>query len=780
MLRRIRVSRWRERGLRFLGTALILTLFGGAAFSLVMYTAVHHTAQPEFCNSCHLMEPYYESWKSSAHGEVGCIECHYEPGSLETLEGKFKALSQVAKYVTRTAGTKPWAEVSDQSCMRSGCHSVRMLEGPVQFGRVKFDHRQHLLESQRGRRLRCVTCHSQIMQGQHFSVTPTVCFTCHFKPNANGERPEKTTDCLLCHGPPKEPVEVAGREFAHTDYVARGVNCKECHNPVIQGEAVVRKERCHQCHGEVGHVERIGETAFLHEKHVTEKKVECFECHEEIQHGLLPLQKPGAPSKDSCGACHASPHDAALELYAGTGAVGVPDQPSRMYTTRVVCAACHTGRTGYLATGAGLGAPVELAAGAGAVKTSAHAGNGQPLFERGAAHGPMVAAAGNADCIHCHGTGYDGLLVQWQAAVGEQLDRLVPLAAGLEQKLASVTPRDGGGAKVAIADASVPSVDAASVEADASATLAATTLATVPKGPINVDHPANAIVPVASDAWSTPTPAQKESMPQENAAWVPLREALKNLSLVALDGSRGVHNPAYALAALRAGAERIDQARELLGVTGEPSATNGFPFASKHGCTTCHAGAGRPESIWPPEKAFPHAKHLAKAALDCDACHSTTEHGKTTIARASCVACHHQEIDGRDSADCASCHKAQESMLRGTVAGLPEVQDAMSKMECTECHGEIPTVVKPKPSTCNLCHKPGYDQIAKDWQKESSELATALEKALASAAPKTDASALEFARKTLAAMRADGSKGIHNHALAKQALEAALQGLAAK
>ena len=765
MLGRLRLSRWRERGLRWLGTGLILALVAGAALTLVTFGAVHHTAQPQFCNSCHMMEPYYDSWVDSAHAEVGCIECHYEPGSLETLEGKFKALSQLAKYVTRTAGTKPWAEVSDQSCMRSGCHSVRMLEGPVQFGHVKFDHRHHLLESQRGRRLRCVTCHSQIMQRQHFSVTPSVCFTCHFKPDANGVRPEKTSDCLICHGPPKEPVEVDGRDFTHAEYVERGVSCQECHEPVIQGEAVVRKERCHQCHGEEGHIERIGDTAFLHEKHVTEKKVECFECHEEIQHGLLPLMKPGAPTKDSCGACHASPHDAALELYAGTGAVGVPDQPSRMYTTRVVCEACHTGRTGFLATGTFLGAPEELAAGVGAVRKSVHAGNGQPLFERGSAHGPMVAAAGNADCIHCHGTGYDGLLAEWQAAVGEQLDRLVPLATSLQQKLAS--------APTGATDDGPETASGASIES-------APLLAAAPKGPSQAERSASGVIPVTSGAWGGAQQAPKATAEEENGAWVPLREAMKNLSLVALDGSRGAHNPAYALAALRAGAERIDKTRELLGVAAEPAATAGFPFVSKHGCTTCHAGAGRPEAIWPAEKAFPHARHLEKAALDCDACHSTTEHGKTTITRASCVTCHHQEIEGRDAADCASCHRAQESMLRGKIEGLPEVQDAMSQMDCTECHGEIPTVVRPKPNTCNLCHKPGYDQMSKDWQKETSELVSALEKALAAAPSSAEPAALEFARRTLAATKADGSKGVHNRALAKQALEQALQGLSAK
>lgn len=764
MLRRLRIGLWRERALKFLGTALILALVGGGVLALGMYGAVHHTAQPEFCNSCHLMEPYYASWQHSPHKDVACIECHYEPGSLETLEGKFKALSQLAKYVTRTAGTKPWAEVSDQSCMRSGCHSVRLLEGPVQFGRINFDHRKHLLESQRGRRLRCVTCHAQILQDQHFSVTPQVCFTCHFKPDASGARPEKQSDCLLCHGPPKEPVAVNGREFVHADYVARGVDCKECHNPVIQGEAVVRKERCNQCHGEVGHVERMGEIAFMHEKHVTEHKVECFECHEEIQHGLLPLKKPGEPSKDSCGACHASPHDAALELYAGTGAVGVADRPSRMYETRVVCEACHTGRTGFLATGAGLGAPNALAGGAESKPNGLVAGNGQALLGRHDAHGPVVAAAGNADCIHCHGTNYDGLMRQWQAAVGEQLDRLLPIATGLQQKLASAELPVRDTHEDLDAATSAPKLASAAVERE-------------PKGPNEPARAADAPVRVDASAWTKPEP--QDAAAKRESAVQPLREAMKNLSLVALDGSRGVHNPAYALAALRASAERIDQARELLGVTGEPSAKEGFPVDSKLGCTTCHAGAGRPAAIWPPESKFPHEKHLTKVGLDCDKCHSTTEHGKT-IERSSCVACHHQEIEGRDTAECASCHGAQESMLRGKIAGFAETADKMSQMECTECHGEIPTVVKPKPATCNLCHKPNYDQVFKDWQKEIGDLTSALDKAIASAPASIDAASVESARKALAAVRADGSLGIHNHAMAKTLMQEALQKLTPK
>jgi nitrate/TMAO reductase-like tetraheme cytochrome c subunit len=382
---------WRIRVVSFLQSALILAIVGTALLGASMFAALEYTARPEFCRGCHNMEPYYQSWKHSSHNKVPCIECHYDPGALETLEGKFKALSQLAKYVTRTQGTKPWAEISDQSCMRSGCHYTRLLEGTIQFGRVKFNHRHHLLESRRGRRLRCTSCHSQIVQGSHMKVTASVCFACHFKKGPELEA-RKLSDCLTCHGPPAGPVDVAGRPFDHQPYVQRGVDCQACHRNVVRGEGDVRKERCRQCHGEVGHIERFGETEFLHEMHVTSHKVECFECHDEIQHGLAPLQTV-QPAQDGCGSCHSSPHDVPRQVFAGIGAVGVANRPSRMFQTRVACEACHTGRTGPAGT---------------------------------------VAAV---DCLYCHGAAFDGMLERWQSAVKAQLERVRPQLADLDRRL---------------------------------------------------------------------------------------------------------------------------------------------------------------------------------------------------------------------------------------------------------------------------------------------------------------------------------------------------------
>ncbi|HEX9900072.1 MAG TPA: NapC/NirT family cytochrome c, partial [Candidatus Methylomirabilis sp.] len=124
------------------------------------------SSSPLLCSSCHIMKPYVEAWKTSKHNTVSCVECHYPPGFQDSLWVKYQALAQVAKWATQTYSSKPFAEVEDASCLRSGCHERRLLEGKVVFKRgIIFDHRPHLAEPRRGRQLRCTSCHSQIVVG---------------------------------------------------------------------------------------------------------------------------------------------------------------------------------------------------------------------------------------------------------------------------------------------------------------------------------------------------------------------------------------------------------------------------------------------------------------------------------------------------------------------------------------------------------------------------------------------------------------------------------------
>ena len=68
---------------------------------------VQFSSSPLFCRSCHNMEPYYESWKTSTHNQVACIECHFAPGIRGEAMGKMQAVNQLVKYVTGTYGLRP-------------------------------------------------------------------------------------------------------------------------------------------------------------------------------------------------------------------------------------------------------------------------------------------------------------------------------------------------------------------------------------------------------------------------------------------------------------------------------------------------------------------------------------------------------------------------------------------------------------------------------------------------------------------------------------------------
>ena len=275
----------RRRGPLMLGILVGLVLVGGAAGAGLWELS----SSPMLCNSCHIMKPYVEAWRTSGHNTVKCVECHYPPGLRDTIWVKYQALAQVVKWATQTYSSKPFAEIEDGSCLRSGCHSHRLLEGKVVFKRgIIFDHRPHLEQVRRGRQLRCTSCHSQIVVGTHIEVTESTCFLCHFK----GKRTERELTpiggCTGCHEPPSGDVVVGSIRFNHEEVMRRGVHCDKCHLNVIQGEGEAPRERCFTCHNQPEKLERYADTAFVHDFHVAGHNIECARCHSEIQHKLPP------------------------------------------------------------------------------------------------------------------------------------------------------------------------------------------------------------------------------------------------------------------------------------------------------------------------------------------------------------------------------------------------------------------------------------------------------------------------------------------------------------
>ena len=147
-------------------------------------------------------------------------------------------------------------------------------------------------------------------------------------------------------------------------------------------------------------VERYADPPFLHQMHVTDHKIECTNCHMQIEHSLAAGASWGRGSPDlahttgksgTCAQCHQKMHAGPAELYRGTGGRGVIDMPSPMFRAQVDCIACHRNDT---------------TAAVGPAEMSAH-----------------TFVASQVSCDYCHDTQYQSSLDEWRGLVTENLSR---------------------------------------------------------------------------------------------------------------------------------------------------------------------------------------------------------------------------------------------------------------------------------------------------------------------------------------------------------------------
>lgn len=358
-----------------------LLLFGGGSFAMLEYTH-----QPKFCVSCHVMQPFYDAWETSSHSEVGCVECHYAPGIQSEIRGKLDALNQIVAYTTGSYNTKFYAEIEDASCLRSGCHDSQKLEGPIEFKQgIKFNHKGHYGESMRGIQLKCTSCHSQVVQGNHMAVTDVTCFLCHFRGRLDANKPQTQEFCLTCHDYPKADIQIGEQTYNHELYIKRGVPCQRCHIDAVRGDGHVEERACLQCHDDPEQLKEFPKVELIHKNHVTEHKVECFNCHAEIEHSVYTSTEP---EEFNCTQCHTDTHLGPRELYSGTGGFGVDPMPAAMFIAQVDCIACHIDETHY----------------------------GQEHAMKGTTMRPTVQG-----CIDCHGDTGREILEMWRELIAEEV-----------------------------------------------------------------------------------------------------------------------------------------------------------------------------------------------------------------------------------------------------------------------------------------------------------------------------------------------------------------------
>ena len=394
---------------------LLILLSLIAFFVIVALGSIEFTSHSNFCASCHFMKPYFNSWETSSHKDVECSVCHYPPGGgiQSKLRKKIEGLVMVGRYWTKLyVKSKPWAEIRDDSCLREGCHDKRLLEGQVQFNKVAFDHKVHFEDLKRGKKLQCTSCHSQIVQGEHITVTESSCFICHFK---ESEHYPQIDDCNHCHtkdtlvGPPSP-------RYNHTLVFDNGFSCDKCHSNTIFGDGEVPRENCYKCHGERERLEQYDNTDLMHTKHIFDSKIECNQCHMEIQHKIV----KDIDTIADCNSCHLDFHKAQKILYIGEGGKGVDhSMPNVMLEKGLSCKGCHI----------------------------FHEETDSSLIQSDTYHSDANA------CESCHGKGFSRILKGWEDSTAKKLSQIKMIFRQVNQIITKTKHGEKKNAETLLGDA---------------------------------------------------------------------------------------------------------------------------------------------------------------------------------------------------------------------------------------------------------------------------------------------------------------------------------------
>jgi len=380
------VKRWSMR----LGIALaVLIVVGG----VLLGWAEHHTSQPNFCGTCHIMEPYFASWKDDIHGaklDVKCVDCHYAPGERTTVNAKLRGLSQVASYFSgRYGATRPRAHVSNDSCMTAKCHGdLRFMDKTIEIGSVRFVHARHLqlnkesleavqeeladltktLQAAVGQeqftRLQDVANESGPHEARVDKLVSLVSVTGATMPRDELEKFSQLShrqvrtaqladiQCTNCHSYGEKKTDHKAPTPAHhfsvnttscytchfnnEGFNTGTNNCLMCHKQLPVGEIIVHKELTPSEGQKLQSPELQAKTVKMNHQAILERKVDCSSCHADV------AMEASLVTRRDCERCHDVPRffdqwkePITLELVAHYHKVHVPQQ-------RAKCLDCHS------------------------------------------------------------------------------------------------------------------------------------------------------------------------------------------------------------------------------------------------------------------------------------------------------------------------------------------------------------------------------------------------------------------------------------------------------
>ncbi|MCL6472691.1 MAG: NapC/NirT family cytochrome c [Firmicutes bacterium] len=256
---------------------------------IVLGFASSYIAQPDFCKSCHEMEPAYEAWKESIHEEVDCNTCHY-PGFVGFFKQKAALVSHIYYHFTKSYGQTGGSPtinadsslskaIDNNSCLK--CHTPKRVITPRRT--LVMNHNIHIEKG-----INCTTCHNRAghpgSAGYKTFISMQGCFRCHGL-SKSAIAPGR---CTACHPKSFNIIPSSGELDHQTGTWLHGDHGKNALKDIGPCMMCHQKSFCTGCHGvEVPHPEK-----FKKENHGeigTKNPEVCRKCHRQ---------------SDFCNSCH--------------------------------------------------------------------------------------------------------------------------------------------------------------------------------------------------------------------------------------------------------------------------------------------------------------------------------------------------------------------------------------------------------------------------------------------------------------------------------------------
>jgi len=642
------------------------------------------------CLMCHYMKPYYEQSHASTHKDISCVTCH--PNRRLLFAPYF------LRYIAGSYNPRPRAEVDDDICL--DCHKQQNLKKSTAFAmNISFNHSDHLQDLKRGKKLRCTSCHAR-GETEHFKIDKNVCYTCHFKGAVRGH---SVTNCNVCHGSPRKTVEHGGFQFDHSSYLKIGVECAQCHIDVVKGNADVEKKRCFQCH--VERLEEFSNVDKIHSVHITNKGVDCEECHNSIEHGKI---KMISSLEANCEGCHQLKHSPQREMYIGGEGRGVTSTPSRMFAAQVSCEGCH----------------VDINK------------DGKSDFSEK-----------RESCIKCHDKDYGLMLDKWISSMNEAVNKVEP---DLQTVRKSVMSAKSSGKNVE---------GEFNYLTDAEFNLK---LVKEGRGVHNIDYALKLIENISSNIegimgrlGNKSFKANRPKFLTDDAEYCNLCHSnIPSKNTEEFQGEKFPHQRHSKYLKCTSCHSREEHKKITI---------------TKDGCTNCHKDISKmPDNMKYGSITFPHSLHIKKKGIDCLNCHATPDFNKVQIKKNACTNCHHKEKDLRkDCGKCHSLQNNIFSGLINGNKREPDVMKSAG-VNCEGCHVHTNnTVSKPKQYFCADCHDASYKDMQSEWQQDisskSGKLSSLISQAKKTSLTSEEKSDVANAEKLISTLKSDKSRGMHNY-----------------